>query len=196
MKDKMLLMLAIGLFFAVAFGESHELATNVRQPLLEIMDSYGRDELRPIILLNDWQGFNMTTNASFARLSQLVTNRWEEVLYTMPEISTNEAERLIVMASGVVRGEDRFISCIISVADMVLSNKLTSAELRFYKTRCSIADHYAASSLVRRYQEPAISNLIMKLNAAGCYPQGVSDIFSGDAKELYLDAVHDGLVGP
>ena len=114
----------------------------------------------------------------------------------MPEISTNQSERLIVMASGVVMGEERYLACISSVADMVLSNKLTSSELRFYKMRCSILDHRATSSLVRRYQEPAISNLIMKLHAAGAYPQGVSDIFSGEAKEFYLDAVHDGLIAP
>ena len=196
MKIKTIQMLAMGLICSAAFGNAHNLVMSVRQPLSDVMDSYERSRLRPFLLLNEWDELNVVTNPAFTRLSQTVTNCWDEVLAVMPEISTNQSERLIVMASGVVMGEERYLACISSVADMVLSNKLTSSELRFYKMRCSILDHRATSSLVRRYQEPAISNLIMKLHAAGAYPQGVSDIFSGEAKEFYLDSVHDGLIAP
>ena len=196
MNRKKIWMLAAGLICNAAIGESQSIVTSVRQPLYDIVECCGRSRLRSFLLLNEWDDLNIATNSAFARLSQFVTNHWDEVLAAMPEISTNQSERLVVMASGVVSGEDRYLACISSVADMVLSNKLTSAELLFYKTRCGIADHRTTSSLVRRYQDPAISNLIMKIYAAGGYPQGVSDIFSGDANEFYLDAVHDGLIGP
>lgn len=196
MKTKMLLVLAMAMSFGVARGESQELVAQVRQPLLEVMDGMGRNRLRPLLLLNDWGRLGVVTNAAFVNLSHVVTNRWNEVLAAMPEIAKDQAERLVVMGAGVVVGEERYLGCVSAVADMVMSNKLTVTELQFYRTQCSLADHYAASSLVRRYQEPAVSNLIMKLNAAGAYPQGVSHIFSGEEKELYLDAVHDGLVGP
>lgn len=138
----------------------------------------------------------LKSNLTFQALSQFVVNNWANVLGGMDAITTNKNERLFVLYAGVVIGETNFLSRISQIADSALSNKVSLAELRFYKTQCSISDHYAASSLIRRYQEPSISNLIMKLNAAGAYPQGVSEIFSGEAKELYLDAVHDGLIGP
>lgn len=181
---------------AFALGDSSELLSNIRQPLSRVIENYGTKRLRPLVILNDWEGLNVQTNVDFENLSRIVANRWGEVLSLMPEISTNQAERLVVVAAGVGVGETNFLARIGQMADMALSNRVSAAELRFYKTQCSIADHHAVSSLVRRYQEPPISNLIMKLNAAGAYPQGVSRIFSGEAYEFDLDAVHDGLVEP
>ena len=114
----------------------------------------------------------------------------------MPAVTSNANDRLIVLAASIKPSEADFLSKLDALADLVLSNKVDQAELRWYRSECAIVDHYAASSLVRRYQEPAISNLIMKLSSAGVYSQGVSRIFSGEEKELYLDAVHDGLIGP
>lgn len=179
-----------------ALGDRSELFSNIRSPLSRIVEGYDTNRLRPFVILNDWEGLNIQTNADFESLSRIVSTSWGDVLNLMPEISTNQAERLIVVAAGVVVGETNFLTRVDQMADMVLSNKISSVELRFYKTQYSISDHYAVSVLVRRYQEPSISNLIMKLNTAGAYPQGVSHIFNGAAKELYLDAVHDGLIGP
>lgn len=181
---------------AFALGDNSELLSNVRRPLSRIVENYGTNRLRPLVIVNDWEGLNIQTNVDFENLSQIVTTSWDEVLSLMSEISTSQAERLIVVAAGVGVGETNFLSRVEKMADMVLSNKVSAAELRFYKTQCSIVDHHAVSALVRRYQEPPISNLIIKLNRAGAYPQGVSQIFNGEAKEFYLDAVHDGLIGP
>ena len=181
---------------ALALDDGPELLSSIRQSLSRIAASYGKNRLRPFVILNDWEALNMQTNVDFGTLSQIVTNRWDDILGIMPEISTNQAARLVVLAAGAGAGEADFLARIEKITDMVFSNKISSAELRFYKTQCGIIDHHAASSLVRRHQEAPISNLIMKLNAAGAYPQGVSSIFSGEEKELYLDAVHDGLIGP
>ena len=123
-------------------------------------------------------------------MARMVADEWPCALADMDSITTNLNERLMVVYAGVGGGETNFLVRISQMADFVLSNKVSLAELRFYKTQCGLFDHHATSSLIRRYQEPAISNLIMKLYAAGAYPQGVSDIFSGEAKESYLDAVH------
>lgn len=176
-----------------SLGDGAELLPSLRAQLSRVVNAYGYTQLRPLLILNDWNGMNVWTNNDFRGLSRSVTNHWDEVLSMLPEISTNQSERLIVMAAGVVQGEQRFLSCVESVANAALSNKVNAIELRFYKSQCSFADPSAVSSLVRRYQEPAISNLIMKMSSAGAYPQGVGRIFSGEEKELYLDAVHDGL---
>lgn len=132
----------------------------------------------------------------FGRWLKWFQTNGPSALSDMDSITTNHNERLIVIYAGVGLGETNFLVRINQMADFVLSNKVSLTELRFYKVQCGISDHHATSSLIRRYQEPSISNLIMKLNAVGAYPQGVSDIFSGEAKELYLDAVHDGVIAP
>ena len=147
-------------------------------------------------LRNEVHELGLSSNATFQAMAQIVAGEWPCALADMDSITTNQNERLMVIYAGVGAGETNFLERIGQMADFVLSNKVSLAELRFYKTQCGIFDHQATSSLVRRYQEPAISNLIMKLNAVGVYPQGVSDIFSGEAKELYLDAVHDGVIAP
>ena len=60
--------------------------------------------------------------------------------------------------------------------------------------RSADVSHSATSALVRRYDEPSISNLIMKVNAAGGISGGVADIFSGEEKRGYEDAVREGLI--
>lgn len=147
-------------------------------------------------LRNEVHELGLSSNSTFQAMAQIVAGEWPCALADMDSITTNQNERLMVIYAGVGVGETNFLERIGQMADFVLSNKVSLAELRFYKTQCGIFDHQATSSLVRRYQEPAISNLIMKLNAVGVYPQGVSDIFSGEAKELYLDAVHDGVIAP
>lgn len=163
-----------------------------RLSILEHQMGNAFPEYRQII--EDADGLGLSSNATFLTMSQLITENWTNVLAGLDAISTNLNERLIVLYAGVGVGETNFLARIDCLADMALSNRVSLSELRFYKTQCSIVDHYAASSLVRRYQEPAISNLIMKLDAAGLYPRGVSDILSGEAKLLYEDAVREGLI--
>ena len=147
-------------------------------------------------LRNEVHELGLSSNATFQAMARMVADEWPCALADMDSITTNRNERLMVIYAGVGAGETNFLVRIDQMADFVLSNKVSLAELRFYKTQCGMFDHQATSSLIRRYQEPPISNLIMKLNAVGVYPQGVSDIFSGEAKELYLDAVHDGVISP
>ena len=179
-----------------AGGENAQCCAVVRAQLLALRLQMGGTLPEYHQLREEAFELGLQSNAVFQAMSRTVKGSWAEVLDGLGAITTNQTERLVVLYAGVEVGETNFIAKISQVADMVLSDKVTLAELKFYKTQCGIADHHAASSLVRRYQEVSISNLIMKLNAAGACPQGVSHIFSGEAKELYLDAVHDGLVGP
>lgn len=196
MKKMLISVVSVVLVVTETNATEQGVEREIRRALDGIERCYSPSTLRKHYLSNEWEFVNLGTNEFFIALSRAVSNDWSVALACLPNVSTNDSERMMIVAAGTIAGESNFLARIDVAADMVLSNKLTSSELVFYRTQCSIADHYAASSLVRRYHEPAISNLIMKLNAAGCYPRGVSDIFSGDAKELYLDAVHDGLIGP
>ena len=169
---------------------------DVRRQLMSLKQQLGDSLSDYRQLREEIHELGLITNSTFVTMSQYVSANWTNVIAGIDLITTNSNERLLVLYAGVGAGETNFLSRIDCLADMVSSNSVSLAELRFYKTQCAIVDHSAANSLIVRYQEPAISNLIMKLNAVGIYPQGVSDIFSGEAKELYLDAVNDGLIGP
>lgn len=168
----------------------------VREKLSLLKQQMGGDIPGYHQLKNEVHELGLSSNAVFRAMAQMVSDEWTCALADMDSITTNHNERLMVIYAGVGLGETNFLVRINQMADFVLSNKVSLTELRFYKVQCGISDHHATSSLIRRYQEPSISNLIMKLNAVGAYPQGVSDIFSGEAKELYLDAVHDGVIAP
>lgn len=100
----------------------------------------------------------------------------------------------MIIAASAVNNEADYLARIDFLADLVLSNRVSSIELTYFENRCADVSHFAASALVRRYNEPAISNLIMKVNAAGGISGGVSDIFSGEENRWYENAVREGLI--
>lgn len=189
-----MIVMAVGLCVLAKQGQQGGCA-GVREKLLLIKQQMGAfpDCCR---MREEAPELELSSNETFCAMSQMVANCWPRVLAGLDSITTNQNERLVVIYAGVGVGETNFLSRISQMADMVFSNKVSLAELQFYKTQWGIADHHAASVLVRRYQETSVSNLIMKLRSIGAYPQGVSHIFSGAERELYLDAVHDGLIGP
>lgn len=189
----LLTALIVGLY-ALADPVLADECESVRERLSDLVHQMGYEFPDYRQIKEDADGLNLSTNVTFLIMSQLITENWTNVIARLDTISTNYNERLLVLYAGVGIGERNFLARIDYLSDMALSNKVSLAELRFYKTQCGIVDHYAASSLVRRYQEPAISNLIMKLDAVGVYPRGVSRIFSGEAKLLYEDAVREGLI--
>ncbi len=143
--------------------------------------------------IEDWKSENVTTNAGFIALEQAVNSNWRAVLSGIAEVTTNREDRLVLMAALSCSGETNFLQRIDAVADMVISNQLTLGEMFFFENRCYGRDHFAASVLVRRCHEPAVSNLIRKVETAGGYPDGTDNLFNGEAKRSYEAGVESGL---
>jgi len=158
-------------------------------------DDYGRRFPREGQIREGWNETMLSTNVHFRLLQDVVTNRWRESLDTLPSI-TNQGDRLIVMAAGAAKSEADYIERIGVISDKALSNQVSTAELIYYENRCYSANYQLENVFLSRYGEPAISNLILKVNAAGGIPSGVEPIFSGDEKRDYDAAVRSGLIGP
>lgn len=171
------------------------LIVDVVASLREIREDYGGRFPRSGMIREDWRETRIETNESFRTLRCGVTNQWNAALQQLLCV-TNQDDRLIVMAACAAHTEEEYINRVGYLAAMAISNQLSTVEFQFFKNRCAVANHFAASVLVRRYNEPMISNLIMKVNSAGGFPSGVDSIFTGEEKQLYEEAVEEGMVGP
>lgn len=174
-------------------------ATNVVEEVNSILrtlrSDYGqeRDFPRSIQIREDWNGTGMSANRHFNALRNFVSNHWQNVLANL-NCFTNQDDRLIVIAACAVNNEADYLARIDCLADQVLSNRAATVELTYFENRSADISHFAASALVRRYNEPSISNLIMKVNSAGGISGGVANIFSGEEKRWYETAVQEGLI--
>lgn len=146
-------------------------------------------------LREGWEDFGITSNADFIALRQCMSTNWTDAIRNLSEISTNRCVRLVVIASMAEGGVTNFLSRVDEMTNLVISNRVDMGEFRFFRQRCYDVDPDAASVLVREYQDPAISNLIMKIFRAGGFPSGVNSIFDGTSKTLYEDMSADGLTG-
>ena len=119
---------------------------------------------RSISILEDWRDTGISSNQHFNVLRGVVGNQWRDAWISLNSI-TNKDDRLMIIAAGAANNEADFLARIDFLADLVLSNRVSSVELTYFENRCADISHFAASALVRRYNEPAISNLI--LNSEG-----------------------------
>ena len=168
----------------------------IRTKLASVTADFGTAMPSYYEMREGWDFLPVRTNANYVAFAEFVSTNWTEVIQALPEISTNKDARLLIVAAGACAGESNYLGRVDVVASQVLSNRVETSEMRFFNERCSVKDHWAASVLIRNYQDATISNLIMKINAAGGFPDGVDKIFNGAAKALYEDASYEGMVGP
>jgi len=132
----------------------------------------------------DWVDTGLATVSGFTSIREVSTNNWKDVVGCLSDVTSNKVERFVVLAAGVAETASEYTNRIDVLAECVLSNRISQVELRFYKVNCARAHPAATRVLIRDFDIPCVSNLIMKLYAAGGYPEGVSDIFSGAARRL------------
>jgi len=190
-----IVLCCVGVLCSMCAAATTNVAIDVGAFIAALRGDYGHGGRFPqsILILEDWQGTGILTNGHFRLLQGAASNQWQSVWASL-NCLTNSDDRLVVIAAGAANNEADYLARISFLADMVLSNKVSSVELRYFVNRCSDVNHFVASTLVRRYDEPSVSNLIMKVNAAGGFPGGVSDIFSGEDKRWYENAVREGLI--
>lgn len=192
MKTSLFCIIALWSVYATA-------ATNVVEEIDSILRTlrfdYGQARGFPssIQIREDWNGVGISANRHFNSLRNFASNHWQNILANL-NCFTNQNDRLIIIAACAANNEADYLARIGCLSGMVLSNRATTVELTYFENRSADISHFAASALVRRYNEPSISNLIMKVNAAGGISGGVADIFSGEEKQWYEDAVREGLI--
>ena len=189
------LMLALGVSQAMAGEPGANLAMRVKEELDVLRQDVPTRQVDIRSLRED--GICFQSNVHFRAIATMLSNGWQEVWSDLPEVLSNANDRLIVLAASIKPSESDFLSKIDALADLVLSNKVSRSELTWYWSEYALTDHHSASALIRRYAEPSVSNLVLKLDAANCLDgHNKTAIFSGEEKSDYEDAVHDGLIGP
>ena len=88
-------------------------------------EEYGQRFPRESMIKDDWEETRLTTNRLFHQLRQIVTNHWRDVLLNLSSM-TNQGDRLILISAGTADNESDYLDRVDTMADMVLSNKVSS----------------------------------------------------------------------
>ena len=100
--------------------------------ILHLMhEEYGQRFPRESMIKDDWEETRLTTNRLFHQLRQIVTNHWRDVLLNLSS-TTNQGDRLILISAGTADNESDYLDRVVTMADMVLSNKVSSFELVYF----------------------------------------------------------------
>ena len=140
--------------------------------------------------LNFNDGLSQTPQ--FIRFAVSVSNNWRAVLSDMDKIATNAVERLLLIGTGRVFGEDVYVEYINELATLKARGAVSSDELMWFMATSEISQ---LTCLWRRYREPRIRTVIDKLKVALPTGGGWDDVLSGAAYTNYLGEVEAGLWG-
>ena len=129
--------------------------------------------------------------SAYSSFADSVTNDWREILANLGQIATNEVERLLIIGVGLHYDEDFYLDYCSVLCDMHTNGLITAEEL--LNGRASHR-YDLNSSLIRRYQEPKVIEIVNKLKLA--MPQQTNywnSVLSGAAYTNYLEEVAAGL---
>ena len=144
--------------------------------------------------LNDALNFNLGISQSlqYKTFAIAVSNDWRTVLSNMNSIATNSAERLLILGTGRVFDENRYIDYLDVLATMRTNGVISAAELKWFE---ATSRYDQMSCIIRRYRQSNVSNLVEKLKIALPRTNYWDDILSGAAYTNYLEEARAGLWG-
>lgn len=144
--------------------------------------------------LRDAQNFNLGLSGSYPykTFAIAVSNDWRMMLNNMNSIATNSAERLLILGTGRVFDENRYIDYLDTLATMRTNGVISATELKWFEAS---SRYDQMSCLIRRYRQPNIANLVEKLKIALPRTNYWDAILSGTAYTNYLEEARAGLWG-
>ena len=125
-------------------------------------------------------------------LVRAMSNCWREVLRSLDSYATNRVDRMLVANTGWWYGEDEYIGYVDALSGLVSSNRISSVEFDAFEM-AAWNNHTIASSLCRRYNEPAVSNLVHRILSFSSRSNKWARVMSGEAKRCYEEQVAEGL---
>lgn len=129
--------------------------------------------------------------AVFSPIVEIMSNNWQEVLMDIDDYATNVIDRVLLENTASFLGEDAYLGYLSMLADKVISDEIPLEELERLQVN-SWHNHAVSSALYRRYQEPAVSNLVIKLQQAGVSTNKCQRILSGEANAHYQSLLVKG----
>ena len=125
-----------------------------------------------------------TPASVFVPLVDIVSNNWQEIFLRIDNYATNVVDRILIENTSYFLGEDAYLECLSHLAGKVIANEISFEELECLQAN-AWHNHAVASALYRRYQEPAVSNLVIKLQRAGVSTNKCQRILSGEENAHY-----------
>ena len=157
----------------------------------QLTNTISRKELRNNLAVDESINFDHFMRcAPYQEFARIVSNNWQSVLTSFSAVGTNEAERIALVGVGKSFGEDFYIAYGITLANLYQEHIVTSNELEWYIASRLIS---LDTCLIRRYQEPQVTNFVSKLKVAFPARSTWDRILSGVAYTNYLEEVEAGL---
>ena len=127
---------------------------------------------------------------SYQTFACTISNNWQDALSSFLSIGTNETKRLAVLGVGKSFDDNFYIAYCNALADLQQRGFITIQELRW-----SLASSFTNldTCLIRRYQEPQVTNLVVKLKEIFPNNSQWEDVLSGASYTNYLEEVEAGL---
>ena len=188
---KCCIVVAGGVMLSVGAFASESSFVRVRQELDKV-DSLCASNRWDYWMMDEAMNFEwFCTNTVYRAFSTVVSNDWAEVLALLPNVATNDLERLFVLGVGKQYDEDFYVDYMGVLSDMKTNSLITAKEFNWARasTRYDLM-----SCLIRRYQEPKVIGLVNKYKISlPAHTNLWNSILSGAAYTNYLEEVEIGL---
>lgn len=169
-------------------GLADALTSDVRQALDIYTNSVRRTLMRVETIRN--VGMANTQGEAYRNLCRAVSNDVNATFRRLPEITTNAAERLVLMSTAWMGDENLYLSTYEVLADLAISNQVAKSELEWF----GLPDRNDLSNCIRcRYREARVTNLVYKIAQVTGDTNQYRSVVSGESYTNYLEEVSAGL---
>jgi len=174
--------------FSCAACHADTLTSAVRQALDNYTNSVRRTLVRVETIRN--VGVANTRGEAYRALCGAVSNDVAATFRRLPEITTDAAERLVLMSTAWQCDENGYLDAYVVLADLAVSNQVSGAELEWFGS----PERNDLSNCIRcRYREPRVTNLVRKITQVTGKTNWCNAVISGASYTNYLEEVSAGL---
>jgi len=164
------------------------LTSSVRSALDAYTNSVRRTAVRVETIRN--VGVANIQGEAYRALCCMISNDVEAIFRQMPEITTNAAERLVLMSTALQGDENGYLDAYVVLADLAVSNQVSGAELEWFGS----PERTDLSNCIRcRYRESRVTNLVCKITQVTGNTNWCNSVISGASYTNYLEEVAAGL---
>ena len=135
-------------------------------------------------------GVSNAQGEPYQNLCRAVSNDIAGTFLHLHEITTNAAERLVLMSTAWQWDENSYLDAYDVLAGLAISNRVSKSELEWF----GMPDRNDLSNCIRcRYRETRVTNLVYKIARVTGDTNQCRAVVSGESYTNYLEEVSAGL---
>jgi len=129
-------------------------------------------------------GYHYKQTHGYDELAAVVSNNFDVAYANFSICATNDLERMVFLSSAWAYDENYCLSCFSNVLEMAVNGGLTKQEFAWF--RVSSLDDRFLGVLFMRYDQPGISNLVLRMQTYTGQTNYCQSILNGDLKADFL----------